>query len=70
MQEQYSRELADALMTNLQPDGVGIYVIGKHGCIGCRGVTQDINVVTTVLRGNFLSEPSVKEEFLATTRSH
>ncbi len=70
MQEQYSRELADALMSYLKPDGVGIYVTGKHGCMGCRGVTQDINVVTTVLRGSFLKEPSVKEEFLGTVRSH
>ena len=68
MQEQYSRELADAFMNSLQPDGIGVYVTGKHGCMGCRGVTQDINVVTTVLRGNFLEEPSVKEEFLGTIR--
>ncbi len=65
MQEQYSREVADAVMDNLQPIGVGVHVIGRHGCIECRGVTQDsVSVTTTVLKGNFLTDSSVKEEFL------
>jgi GTP cyclohydrolase I len=64
MQETYSRELAEAFMKRLQPEGVGIYIIGKHGCIGCRGVNQDVEIKTCVLKGSFLEDPDVKEEFL------
>jgi len=63
MQEQYTRDVADTIMAHLNPQGVGVYVVGHHGCMGCRGVNQNISVSTTTLRGNFKDEPSVKEEF-------
>ena len=65
MQEQYSKDLADALEVPLSCKGLGIHVIGKHGCMGCRGVLQDeVEVVTTVLRGCILTESDCKQEFL------
>jgi len=64
MQEQYSREVADVIWEDLKPDGVGVYVLGKHGCMLVRGVMQSKTYVSTsVLRGTFLSEPDVKGEF-------
>ena len=63
MQEQYTRDVAEAVMKHLKPSGVGVNVVGHHGCMGCRGVTQDIGVATTTLRGNFKEDPSVKDEF-------
>jgi len=63
MQEQYSRDLADVFWNNLRPEGLGVYVVGRHGCMGCRGVNQDIEVVTSTLRGSFKETHEVREEF-------
>lgn len=64
MQEQYSRELSKAMMENLKPKGIGVFVIGTHGCIGCRGVLQtDVRVKTSVVTGVFDTESKTREEF-------
>lgn len=69
MQEQYTRELADVFEKYLKPDGLGVYVIGKHGCMGCRGVNQELEIVTTKLEGDFLEDSKTREEFLSICRS-
>jgi len=63
MQEQYSVELADILMEKLQPKGVAVYVVGRHGCMVSRGVKQDAPVVTSVIRGCFEELPTRQEFF-------
>jgi len=68
MQETYTRELAEGLMENLQPLGVGVFVVGWHGCIVIRGVKQTARVVTSELKGVFLDEPGVKQEFYRLAR--
>jgi len=68
MQEQYTRELADTFFSKLKPDGLGVYVIGKHGCMGCRGVNQDIDIVTSILEGTFLDDEKTREEFYSICR--
>ncbi len=68
MQEQYTRELADLFMGTLEPEGLGVYVTGKHGCMGCRGVNQEISIVTSTLRGSFKKDPMVREEFYSICR--
>ena len=69
MQEQYTRELSDVLWNNLQPKGLGIYVVGKHGCMGCRGINQELEIVTTNLKGYFLEDSKTREEFLSICRN-
>ena len=69
MQEQYTRELAGVFGSKLDPDGLGIYVIGKHGCMGCRGINQELEIVTSKLEGDFLEDHSTREEFLSICRS-
>lgn len=69
IQEQYSTELADTLMTRLNPQGVAVYVIGKHGCMLSRGVRQNSDVVTSVLRGAFVERTDKKQEFFDICRS-
>jgi len=69
IQEQYSTELADILMDRLKPKGVAVYVIGNHGCMTSRGVKQHSDVVTSVVRGDFLKEAATREEFFAICRS-
>jgi GTP cyclohydrolase I len=69
MQEQYCREVADVLESKLGPRGCGVYTVGTHGCIMCRGVTQShVRISTSVLRGCFLTDASVKSEFFGICR--
>jgi GTP cyclohydrolase I len=65
IQEMYSRELADAILKELEPKGVGVLVVGKHGCMRCRGVGQDASVISSTLRGVMMDRPEVRAEFLA-----
>jgi GTP cyclohydrolase I len=64
MQETYSAELADFLMKNFQPKGIGVYVVGTHGCMFARGVGQEVPVSTNMIRGEFL-KPEVRNEFFS-----
>jgi len=69
MQEMYTRELAEVLWSTLGPEGVGVYVIGRHGCMGCRGVKQSqSSVATCVLKGSFKEDGKVREEFYGNIR--
>ena len=68
MQEQYTTELADLLMKRLEPVGVGVTVYGKHGCMMARGIKQNSEVVTSVMREVFLKEGPTRSEFLAFCR--
>jgi GTP cyclohydrolase IA len=64
MQEQYTSDLADCLEKSLEPIGLGVHVVGTHGCMECRGVLQEEAVVTTVvLRGAIMNEPETRREF-------
>jgi len=63
MQEQYNRDLANFFWENLKPEGLGVFVTGKHGCMGCRGVNQELEVITSVLKGSFKTDGIVREEF-------
>ena len=68
IQEAYSRELADILWTSLKPEGLGVWVVGTHGCMSVRGVKQKASVSTSILRGSFLEDPKVREEFFSIVR--
>jgi len=68
MQEQYTTELANLFMDRLKPLGVGITVYGRHGCMMARGIRQNSEVVTSVMRGVFLKEGPTRSEFLAFCR--
>ena len=69
IQEQYTTELADLLMSKMEPKGVAVYVTGVHGCMTSRGIKQHADVVTSVVRGAFLKEGPTREEFFAICRS-
>jgi len=68
MQEEYTIELADFLESKLSPKGVGVCVVGHHGCMTCRGIQQaSASVITNVLRGDFLTG-TTRQEFLSLSR--
>lgn len=69
MQEEYSSELATLLYERLEAKGVGVFVVGTHGCMTSRGVCSDSVVTTSNIKGVFETEPSTKAEFLSLART-
>lgn len=64
VQERLTDQVADALMTVLEPCGVGIVVEAYHLCMMMRGVEkQHSKTVTSALRGAFL-DGTTRDEFL------
>jgi len=54
LQEQLTRQIADAIEENLSPKGVMVVVEAEHTCMTMRGVKKPGSVtVTTVTRGEF-----------------
>jgi len=69
IQEDYTEEIAEAMMEVLEPQGVGVYVEGLHYCQIMRGAKQSNAVmITTKLAGCFLEADSVKNEFMEACR--
>lgn len=65
VQERLTNQVADALFNNLEPLGVGVLVKARHMCMESRGVCQQgHHTITQALRGNFLSDPTVRAEFM------
>ncbi len=69
LQEQYTKDVASWIDHYLDPLGVGIYVLGNHGCMRFRGVNvPDTDTVTSHLIGNFKQQQATREEFLRLCR--
>jgi GTP cyclohydrolase IA len=65
LQETFTRDLADIFYAGLEPEGCGIITIGQHNCMVARGIQQpDPWVTMSEMRGSFLENPSVKDEFI------
>ena len=63
-QEYMTNHIADYLNTELEPKGVGVIVNGRHLCQEMRGIKKRAEMITSALRGVFLEQPEVKEEFI------
>jgi len=69
VQERMTNQIADALMTHLQPRGVGVVIKARHFCMESRGVKhQGCMTTTSSMLGLFRSDSTVRGEFLALTR--
>lgn len=64
MQEELCDNVADTLNSTLDPKGVACVIAGEHGCMKHRGVKTDGDVVTSSMRGVFLTNIAAREEFL------
>ncbi len=65
VQERLTDQIADALMTVLEPMGVGVVVEAYHLCMMMRGVQkQNSKTVTSALRGIFRDDAKTRDEFL------
>ena len=70
LQEDYTKQIAETIFSYLKPQGVGIFIKGKHGCMRFRGVNiSDTETITSYVMGNFKSNPSTRQEFLELCRN-
>ncbi len=66
VQERMTEELADLLMDELAPRGVGVILEAAHTCMTIRGVRKPDSVCTTsAMRGTFQTNQSSRAELMA-----
>lgn len=65
IQEEMTTQIADALEELTEPLGIAVWVKGVHMCCSHRGIKDpDSAMTTSVMRGAFRDNPSLKMEFL------
>lgn len=65
VQERLTSQIVDALDDKLKPKGVAAIIEAEHFCMMMRGVEkQNSTMVTSAMRGIFLSDARTREEFL------
>ena len=65
VQEELTSDIANFLCEQLSPQGAGVIVKATHMCMAMRGVSHDGVMTTSSLKGSFLSEATVRAEFMA-----
>ncbi len=70
VQERLTADVADAIFSVLQPDGVVVELEAEHLCMAMRGVKKPgTRVLTSTTRGEFKKHPSGREGLLALMHS-
>ena len=66
LQERIARQIAEAMMTYLKPQGVAVVIHGEHLCMRLRGVKSDSSqVVNSVMLGAFRDNQATRMEVLS-----
>ena len=66
VQERLAMQLADVILTSLNPQGVAVILEAEHMCMSCRGIKKPRNqMVTAVTRGSLSTANSNQQELLA-----
>lgn len=69
IQENLSRQVAEAVQTVTGAAGVAVVIEAQHMCMMMRGVEkQNSSMVTSVMLGEFHDNPSTRAEFLSLIR--
>lgn len=69
VQERMTEQIADLIMNEIQPRGVGVIVEASHSCMTIRGVRKPGTTMrTSALRGMFKTNPATRAEFIALVR--
>jgi GTP cyclohydrolase I len=65
VQERIGQQIADSLESMLHPTGVAVYLDAHHLCMEMRGVRETAPLTrTTVWRGIYADDPSLRSEFM------
>lgn len=65
LQERLVHDIADDIETLTHSSDIGVIAHGWHLCMIMRGVKTPATMTTSILRGKFRQDPSVRAEFLA-----
>ncbi|HEY2641011.1 MAG TPA: GTP cyclohydrolase I FolE [Streptosporangiaceae bacterium] len=66
VQERMTSQIADALMSTLEPRGVIVIIEAEHLCMSMRGVRKPgAKTITSAVRGCFLSSESTRAEAMS-----
>ena len=66
VQERLTTQIANALMEELQPLGVAVYIEAEHLCVASRGVRDENSyTVTSSLKGVFREDAATRAEFMS-----
>jgi GTP cyclohydrolase I len=65
LQETLTEDIANIFANELGSAGVMVIVRGKHGCMTNRGVKQEVITTTSVVKGLFVNDAPLRQEFLA-----
>ena len=66
VQERMTEDLADLIMNEIQPRGVGVIVEASHSCMTIRGVRKPAAMtITSSMRGGFLENPMTRGEVMS-----
>lgn len=68
LQELLTEQIASCIDEKIDPQGVMVVLEATHDCMCLRGVKKKGVTVTSAVRGLFLEDQSVKEEFLSLIR--
>lgn len=69
IQENLSREIAEAVLKYTGAEGVGVVIEAQHLCMMMRGVEKQNSVMTTsTMLGSFRDEAATRSEFLSLIR--
>jgi len=69
VQERLTIQIANALMTHLQPKAVGVVIRCRHMCMESRGIrTEGEETVTSAMLGELQPNLALRTEFLALAR--
>jgi GTP cyclohydrolase I len=65
IQERLTNQVAQVILDNIQPEGVGVVMEAQHMCMTMRGVQkQESLMVTSAMLGSFRAEQATRAEFL------
>ena len=66
IQERLTEQIAHAIMTSINAEGVGVIIEAQHLCMMMRGVEkQNSMMVTSSVLGSFHDDPATRSEFLS-----
>jgi GTP cyclohydrolase IA len=69
IQERLTTQIAEAIQTTIEPQGVGVVIEARHLCMMMRGVEkQHSSAVTSSMLGCFRNEEETRTEFLSLIR--